>query len=200
MSGGHFEYNDRLLPYMANTIREDIALALKPKPEKIHEDYWVIYVHTSLNSYFGYRQGLPFRTYQEAEDELLWNGKNERATRTYPIRLDSEEDVVFQSKDSYMSNTPDGEKIPVLYTIHHCIFDHYPYDEDILELGDETIELLKETYRKLKIAAIYAHEVDYMLSGDSGEDDLKESIKRELEEFEEEYRNIDWTRTAYVDE
>ena len=38
----------------------------------------------------------------------------------------------------------DDEPMPVLYVIRHCVFDHYPYDMDVLELNDETIETMKE--------------------------------------------------------
>lgn len=39
MSGGHFNYNQYLLREIAQKIQEDIAIALKQKPEKVHENY-----------------------------------------------------------------------------------------------------------------------------------------------------------------
>ncbi len=74
------------------------------------------------------------------------------------------------------------------------MYDHYPYEADVLELADETIEIMKVAYKQIRIAEIYAQRVDWMMSGDDGEDDLQERLKGELEEFEKEFRNKDWTK------
>ena len=92
-----------------------------------------------------------------------------------------------------MSDTPDAEQIPVLYSIHHCCYDHYPYGTDVLELSAETIDAMKEAYRQIRIAEIYATRVDWMMSGDDGEDSYRERIKEDLTEFEKEYASKDWT-------
>ena len=54
--------------------------------------------------------------------------------------------------------------------------DHYPSDADVLELKNETIETMKEAYRQIRIAEIYATHVDWMMSGDDGEDDIQDSL------------------------
>ena len=41
MSGGYFDRSTYAMREIANTIERDIARALKPKPEKIQEDYWL---------------------------------------------------------------------------------------------------------------------------------------------------------------
>jgi wyosine [tRNA(Phe)-imidazoG37] synthetase (radical SAM superfamily) len=92
-----------------------------------------------------------------------------------------------------MSDTYDGERIPVLYSIHHCYYDRYPNDADVLELTDETIETMKEAYRQIRIAEIYATRMDWMMSGDDGEDSFRERIKEDLAEFKKEYAAKDWT-------
>lgn len=96
-----------------------------------------------------------------------------------------------------MSDTPDGEQIPVLYSIYHCCYDRYPDDADVLELSDETINAMKEAYRQMRIAEIYATRVDWMMSGDDSEESFRERIKGDLAEFEKEYATKDWT---YLDE
>ncbi len=92
-----------------------------------------------------------------------------------------------------MSDSPDGEQIPVLYTIHHCCYDRYPDGVDVLELSDETINAMKEAYRQIRIAEIYAERVDWMMSGDDNEECFRGRIKEDLEEFEKEYATKDWT-------
>lgn len=91
-----------------------------------------------------------------------------------------------------MSGTSDGERIPVLYSIHHCYYDRYPDDADVLELSDETINVMKEAYRQIRIAEIYATRVDWMMSGDDSEENFRERIKEDLAEFEKEYASKDW--------
>lgn len=99
-----------------------------------------------------------------------------------------------------MSDTHDGEQMPVLYAIHHCYYDHYPYEAEVLELSDETIDAMKEAYRQIRIAEIYAERVDWMMSGDDGEECFRERIKEDLEEFELEYAAKDWAFSNDNDE
>ena len=40
MSGGYFDRSTYAMREIADTIERDIARALKPKPEKIQEDFW----------------------------------------------------------------------------------------------------------------------------------------------------------------
>lgn len=147
MSGGHFDYHQYQIQEIADSIEKDIARALQPKPQKVH-NYGVVHI--------------------------------------------SAEDKIFQSTDLYMKGTKDDELIPILYTIHHAVFDHYPYDADVLELNEETIATMKEAYLQIRKAYIYAQRVDWMMSGDDGEDDLQERLKVDLDELQKEYDNKDW--------
>lgn len=67
----------------------------------------------------------------------------------------------------------------------------------MLELEENTIESMKEVYRQIRIAEIYAERVDWMMSGDDGEEDFRGRIEEDLAEFEKEYAAKDWT---YLDE
>ena len=74
----------------------------------------------------------------------------------------------------------------------HCIYDHYQNDADVLELSDSTVETLKEAYKQIRIAEIYATRVDRMMSGDDGEDTFHERLKDELKAFEKEIKAKNW--------
>ena len=91
-----------------------------------------------------------------------------------------------------MSRIPGGEKIPVLYAIHHAEYDTYPRDAEVLELTDETVETMKEAYRHIRKARISADRVDWMMCGDDGEYDFKERLKEEFDAFEKEFQLRDW--------
>jgi len=159
----------------------------------VHEDYWTIYVHHSLSScrMFDYR--LEFSSYAEAESYLLADKSIVRAIRNYPISWGNKDDVVFQSTIMFMDEKPDGESIPRLYTIHHCIYDHYPYDADVLELTDESIATMKEAYEQVRRAEIYAQRVDWMMSADDSEDTMQVRLKEDLDELEQELSTKDWS-------
>ena len=68
----------------------------------------------------------------------------------------------------------------------------------MLELTDQTIETMKEAYRQIRIAEIYATRVDWMMSGDDGEDTLRERLKEEA--FEKEFKTKDWSRSDEDDD
>ena len=192
MSGGYFDRSTYAMREIANTIERDIARALKPKPEKIQEDYWTIYEKDCFGSYHSYRTYMDFGCYDDAESFLLTDKTIVKAEQKYSEQHFFVDGVIFQSTTRYMSGTSDGERIPVLYSIHHCYYDRYPDDADVLELSDETINVTKEAYRQIRIAEIYATRVDWMMSGDDSEENFRERIKEDLAEFEKEYASKDW--------
>ena len=172
MSGGYFDRNVYAIGEIADSIERDIARALRPKPEKIHKDYWTIYEKDSFGSYHSYMGYLYFSNYEEAESFLLTDKTIVKAEQRYSDQHFFVEGVIFQSTKRYMSDT---------------------YDADVLELTDETIETMKEAYRQIRIAEIYATRMDWMMSGDDGEDSFRERIKEDLAEFKKEYAAKDWT-------
>lgn len=200
MSGGYFDRNIYAIGEIAASIEHDIARALQPKPEKIHKDYWTIYEKDSFGSYHSYIGYLSFSNYEEAESFLLTDKTIVKAEQKYPDQHFFVEGVIFQSTKLYMSDVPDGEQIPVLYSIHHCYYDHYPDDTDVLELSDETINTMKEAYWQIRIAEIYATRIDWVMSGDDGECDLHERLNEDLEAFEKEFQAKDWTCSYEDDE
>lgn len=193
MSGGYFDYKQSQISEIANTLEFEIARALLPKPQKVHEDYWVIHEHNCKTGYHWYCNSQEFKTYKEAESFLLMQETIVPSEHNYGISLINKDDKVFRSTKLIMSDTEDLEPIPWLYTIHHCVYDHYPFDADVLELNEETIETMKQAYLQIRKAFVYAQRVDWMLSGDDGEDTMQSRLKEELDEVQHEFDNKDWT-------
>ena len=193
MSGGYFDRSTYAMCEIADTIERDIARALQPKPEKVYENYWTIYEKDSFGSYHSYKDYMSFASYEDAESFLLRDTTIVKAEQKYVDRQFFGDGVIFQSTTRYMSDTSDTEQIPVLYLIHHCYYDRYPDEADVLELSDETINVMKEAYRQIRIAEIYATRVDWMMSGDDSEESFRERMKEDLAEFEREYASKDWT-------
>ncbi len=200
MSGGHFDHKQFGLREIADTIERDIALALKPKPEMVHEDYWTIDemdCFASSHIYLSYYR--KFESYAQAEAYLTHREEVVRAESKYAERF-FKDDITFQSKVKFMSRTKDGESIPVLCAIKHCVYDHYPYDVAVLELEDSTLETMKDAYRQLRIAEIYAQRVDWMMSGDDSEEAMQKRLQQELQAFEKEFQTKDWSALNIDDE
>lgn len=192
MSGGYFDYKQSAMKYIADTIEHDIALALQPKPEKVHDDYWTIYEQTSVQSYRPFHSYCHFETYKEAESFLIRDTSVIKADDMFRARcLCNKDDVMFQSTERMLEAT-DGTLIPVLYWIHHCVYDHYPYDADILELSEVSLEIMKDAYKQIRIAQIYAQRVDWMMSGDDSEETMQQRLEENLKDFEEEFKNKNW--------
>ena len=59
---------------------------------------------------------------------------------------------------------------------------------------------MKEAYRQMRIAEIYATRVDRMMSGDDGEEGLQERLSADLEAFGKEFQAKDWTCSYEDDE
>ena len=192
MSGGYFDRSTYAMREIADTIERDIARALRPKPEKVYENYWTIYEKDSFGSYHSYKDYMSFASYEDAESFLLTDKTIVKAEQKYSEQHFFVDGVIFQSTMRYMSGTSDGERIPVLDSIHHCYYGRYPDDADVLELSDETINVMKEAYRQIRIAEIYATRVDWMMSGNDSEENFRERIKEDLAEFEKEYASKDW--------
>ena len=68
----------------------------------------------------------------------------------------------------------------------------YPWAKYYYDYTPETIEKFKEAYKKLQEAYIYAQRVDWLLSGDDGEDTFHQRLKQDLEELEANIKNEKW--------
>ena len=62
-------------------------------------------------------------------------------------------------------------------------YKRYPEDLNHYKYPDEVIEKFKEAVVILRKAAIYAHRIDYLLSGDDGEESFLKRLQEELEQL-----------------
>ena len=68
----------------------------------------------------------------------------------------------------------------------------HPWAKYYYNYSPETIEKFKEGYRKLKEAYIYAQRIDWLLSGDDGEEEFHERLADDMAELEENMKNEKW--------
>jgi hypothetical protein len=62
-------------------------------------------------------------------------------------------------------------------------YEKYPEDKYHYQYPDEVIEKMKEGIEVLKRAQIYAHRIDWLLSGDDGEESFLRRLEEELNEI-----------------
>lgn len=194
MSGGHFDYAQHSMMEFCDTLEKDIAKALMPKPDKVHYDYWVIDMVDTPHSCHYLDMHATFDSYEEAMRFLLSRDRTAKPSNKEKHGIGSiidEESIVFESGKHRMTGTG-GKGIPVLYAIRHAQYDDYPIGTYVPELSQETIERMKEAYRKVREAAVYAERMDYLLSGDDGEEDYAERLEEELKDLGKEIKDKDW--------
>ena len=63
-------------------------------------------------------------------------------------------------------------------------YEKYPEDLFNYKYPDEVIEKMKEAVKALKIAQVYAQRVDWLLSGDDGEESFLSRLEDELKKLE----------------
>lgn len=194
MSGGHFNYVQHSMMEFCDTLEKDIAKALMPKPEKVHYDYWVIEVVDTPHSCH-HLDMRDFDSYEEAKSFLLSRDRTAKLSNKEKHGIGSiidEESIVFESGKHRMTGTG-GKGIPVLYAIRHAQYDDYPAGIYVPEFSQETIGRMKKAYKKVREAAVYAERMDYLLSGDDGEEDCAERLEEDLRDLKEELEVKDWS-------
>ena len=85
----------------------------------------------------------------------------------------NEDDIDWYIKEHYL----DEREIDYIRKHHRTI----PNES---EFSKETLAELKKAVHILKQAEIYAQRIDWLLSGDDGEENFHERLKEELEELE----------------
>ena len=63
-------------------------------------------------------------------------------------------------------------------------YEKYPEDKFHYQYPDEVIEKMKEAVKSLKIAQEYAQRVDWLLSGDDGEESFLSRLEENLKKIE----------------
>jgi hypothetical protein len=61
-----------------------------------------------------------------------------------------------------------------------------PYSEEyeyVREYSEETIDQFKKAYLILKLAYVYTHRIDWLVSGDDGEDTFHERLRQDLSQL-----------------
>lgn len=167
MSGGHFDYQQYHIEDIANSIEREIEEATKPKPPKVWKEHAAVFKKIDDCHFKSIYMG--FKTYDEAV-------KYFKKDKAYKFVREYEKDGKRTSEFIESDN---------LIEVEERRWQEYEDDEYYPEYTEETIQIFKDAVKILRKAAIYAQRIDWFLSGDDGEDNLKERLKKELKELEE---------------
>ncbi len=168
MSGGHFDYQQYHIEDIADSIEREIEEATKPKPPLVWREDVTVFKKIDDWHSVGIYKG--FKTY----DEAVAYFKKDKAYKF--IRE-------YEKNERRIAEFIDGEET---IEVRETKYQEYEDDEYYPEYTEETIQILKDGVKALRKAVIYADRIDWFLSGDDGEESLKERLEEELKKLEEE--------------
>ena len=168
MSGGHFNYQQYHIEDIANSIEQEIEEATKPKPPLVWKEG--VSVFKKIDDWHSIGIYMGFNTYNEAVKHL-------KKDKAYKFVREYEKD------GKRISEFMDGEN---LIEVKEIKYQEYEDGEYYSEYSDETIQIFRDAVKILRKAAVYAQRFDWLLSGDDGEESLKERLEEELKELEDE--------------
>lgn len=183
MSGGHFDYKQYCIGDIADSIVTEIASVALPLPPPTIRKGVISKVKTGEKS-FSY-------------DGLYWNHfesiaeVKEYFSRLGGTKILSEETLPNGESQITIQNKRTNEK---------RIFTSYTEDVYLDELGreihqpeysEETIKEFKKAIRILRMAQVYAQRVDWLISGDDGEESFHERLVEDLAKITEEQTEKD---------
>lgn len=189
----YFEYSPYVFQEHASSLEHDIAKALQPKPEKVKNDYWVIKQKETPTSYQVSPYWREYASPEEALTDLRMQVEVEPASSELIKAYFPNEAHVYADKQRFMQNTQEGEKVPVLYAISHCLYESYPADAEVLDLSDDALALLKEAYTLLRKADIYSKMADQVINESETAEGARAFLADRLDKLTKELETKDWS-------
>lgn len=161
MSGGHFDYNQMRIKYIADEIEEIIERERK-RPDKIFFKSYSVH-----------------ESFREGSYRIPFFGKTREACVSW---IEACAYVVKKGENAWV-DTHSG------YTYEVNEFDSWKWADgsesyEYHDFSDKTLEKFEDALSVLRRAYVYAERIDMLLCGDDGEDDFVERLKEDLEELE----------------
>lgn len=175
MSGGHFDYKQHYINDIADEIESVVQHEESQRPEIVKEIYTTVYEK------LGDRLRINFRT-------LPGN--------SYDSTVKHYRDAGYTINE--IDSTPEHRKAEAIkndlvYQINECVSEEY-IDEDgepvyFNDFSKETLSEFKTAVELLRKAAVYAQRIDWLLSGDDGEETFHKRLEEDLKNLQNEQAN-----------
>ena len=175
MSGGAFDYAQYRIEDIISRIEKEIERATCERPPLVTKQGVAVYEITGKDSKsycFNYR----FTCFESAIDYFT---KCDRYQLLTGANREGETFVHF--KDVYTSDVYEVKS----YTYEEYEPAEYGEIPFFPDYSEETIMEFRKGIDILKKAQVYANRIDWLMSGDDGEDNFHERLKEELKELEE---------------
>lgn len=176
MSGGAFDYAQYRIDDIINRIEEEIERATCERPPLVTKQGVAVYEITGKDSKsycFNYR----FTCFDSA---VGYFSRMDRYSLIGGASREGKTSVLY--KDIWTGQ---------MYEIKSYTYEEYEADEDgeipyFPDYSEETINEFRKGVDILKRAQVYANRIDWLMSGDDGEDNFHKRLKEKLKELEEE--------------
>lgn len=170
MSGGAFDYYQYHIDDIIERIKEEIERATCERPPKVKRTFVSVWEeHYSSRIY---RNEYHFKSLDEAREYFKsWRGA-----------VDFKE-----GENQFTFRTELGD-----FKVREVEIEEYERDENgneqyFPDYTEETIAEFRKGVELLKRARVYAHRIDWLISGDDGEETFHERLREKLEELEGEH-------------
>ena len=98
-----------------------------------------------------------------------------------------EEDIEYYIEDNWLEN----EEKEYVIKNKHTLPNRYGYSEETLEEFKKGLDILRK-------ASIYAQRIDWLLSGDDGEESFQKRLKEDLEKYYSKIKGINHERFSNI--
>ena len=175
MSGGAFDYAQYRIDDIINRIEEEIERATCERPPLVTKQGVAVYEITGKDSKsycFNYR----FSSFESAVDYFT------KCDRYQLLRGANREGETFVLYEDVWTGQ--------VYEVKSYTYEEYELDENgevphFPDYSEETIKELRKGVDILKKAQVYANRIDWLMSGDDGEENFHKRLKEKLKELEE---------------
>ena len=176
MSGGAFDYAQYRIDDIINRIEEEIERATCERPPLVTKQGVAVYEITGKDSR-SYCNNYRFTCFDSA---VGYFSRMDRYSLIGGASREGETSVLY--KDIWTGQ---------MYEIKSYTYEEYEADEDgeipyFPDYSEETINEFRKGVSILKKAQVYANRIDWLMSGDDGEDNFHKRLKEKLKELEEE--------------
>ena len=168
MSGGHFDYKQWYIDDIADEIESVISKETGPRPPAKKEKHQYAYRQYNNGS-----AGLVSFLAANIEWERLRYLQRKDIAEVSDIEQTG-------AKKSFKAVSIYGEKYVVCEDEEERYFDESGEEVFYRDFKPETLARFREAVGQLRRAAIFAQRIDWLLSGDDGEDSFLRRIDKEL--------------------
>ena len=172
MSGGHFDYKQHYIGYIADSIVMEIARAKRPLPPPTIRKGVTSKVKNGENSYcYDSRYYNYFNSFDEAKEFFQ---------RLDVMKILSERTLDNGERElTILDERINETRIFTSYT-EEVYLDEYGEEIYQPEYSEETINEFKQAVRILRIAHVYAKRVDWLICGYDGEESFHRRLAEDL--------------------